>query len=524
MKKIIAVLLTVVIAAALFTGCTSNNPSPSASATPTPAGSNSPAATPTPEPVKPAEPTGAIKVAVSAVGNNLDPAVANSTTTSVIMYHVYDKLLNLDDNLNVIPGVATEWEQPDALTYNLTIGEGYKFSNGADMTMDDVVYSAQRMLALAQYAETASYVDSVTADGNVLTFVLNKPNSSFIKSLTSFFIVNKEYCESVGEDYANKPIGTGPYVVDSYVPGDTVVLKTWADYPFEKPGIETITFKGIPEASSIYVALESGDVQFAGVSAQDINRAKENTKLTVVDKQTTYVGFVAMNNQKAPFNDKNVRLAIASAFNKNGYAKLRSNYYTIDSMFPNMFNTYYSSPDYPTYDLEKAKEYLTAAGYSESNPLTFEASIYSASDPILEAFQADLKSIGVEMSIASLEFGVFLQNLGDGNYQFLSGGWNNVTGDALSAAADYWTGSMGMNNISFFDNARCDELYDIAQAAATEEELIAACKEIQEIAGQEVPMLPTFGQISYYGMDKNLVGVEVMTNGTYNFKKAVLNQ
>jgi len=463
-----------------------------------------------------------ITVILSAIGNNMDPIVANSTATSVLMYHVYDTLLSLDDSLSIIPAVAASWSIPDNLTYEFTIRDGYKFHNGDNMTIADVVYSIERLRNIPNVASIANKIQSVTADGNKVIVKIKEPDSSFIRDMVQIIVVNKKYCETAGDKYANEPIGSGPFKVEEYVPGDRVVLRAWQDYPFEKARIGKITFKGISEQVARYIALESGDANFADVAARDFPRAQDNKELTTLEKNTTNTGFVAMNTQKAPFNNANVRRAMAYTYNKEAFAKINLGRVPIDSMFPQMFSTYYSAPNTPTYDLEQARKLLAGEGYSASNPLKFEAWIYATSDPVLEAYQAELKKINVDMSITSLEFGVFLEKMMGGEYQMLSGSWNNTTGDDMSAMACYWSGSFGENNISFYTNKRCDELYDTVMKATDPAVIKAATREVQEIAANDMPMIPTFRSNVYYAWSNNLKGVEINTNAINSFRKAYL--
>src|SRR5690606_15588604 len=117
---------------------------------------------------------------------------------------------------------------------------------------------------------------------------------------------------------------------------------------------------------------------------------------------------------------------------------------------------------------------LAQEGYGPDNPLRFEAWTYGGNTTVLEAYQAVLRSIGVEMTIRNMEFGVFLEGVARGEYQMLMGSWNNTTGDPLVALENYWSGSFGSRNISFFQSDRVDELYDLAKAATDEELIIAA--------------------------------------------------
>jgi len=459
-----------------------------------------------------------IRVVMREIGNTMDPIIANYTDTSIIMYHVYDRLVSIDDNLDVIPAMA-DYEFPDNLTIVFTVKDGYVFQNGEALTTDDILYSVERLKELSQMSTFTENLASITADGNVITVKMNEPDSGYIRSFAGIIIVNKKYCEEKGEAYANEPMGTGPFKVKEYIPGDRVVLEAWADYPFEKAKLNTITFVGIPETSAKYIALESGDAQFAAIDSTDRDRADSNSALNLTEKATTNTAFVAMNSQLYPFDNVNVRRAIAYAYDKEAIAGLKPGQTTIDSMFPKMFDTYYSSPNLPAYDLEKAKELLAAEGYDESNPLTFDCWVYSQS-PAMEAFQAVLLSIGVTMKIEMLEFGVFLEGMAKGECQLLAGSWNNVDGNPLSAFACYYSKDFGNQNIGFYSNPRCDELYNLAKAATDPDEIKAYAKELQDIAAQDVPIIPSHSTLAYYAYVKELKGVEMLTSALVSFRSA----
>ena len=147
MKRVVSLALALVLVMALFAGCGKTD-APAAAGT--------------------AEGGSAITVALSTVANNLDPAFVNHIDCSIMMGHVYDNLIECDENFALQPGVAASWEQPDELTYVFTIGEGFKFHNGAELTMDDVLYSIERLANVAQMASTYEKIESVTTEGNTL--------------------------------------------------------------------------------------------------------------------------------------------------------------------------------------------------------------------------------------------------------------------------------------------------------------------------------------------------------------------
>lgn len=479
----------------------------------------------TPDPSVPNQQGGsnAITVVLQTVGNNMDPCFANAITTTTITDHIYDCLVNCGLDFSLQPGVITSWEQPDELTYKLTVGDGFVFQNGDPLDAEDVVFSLERLEDIPQAADLYARLASVSAEGSVVTVVLKEADNGFLRELAEIPAMSKDYCEEVGDAYANAPMGTGPYQMSEYIPGEKAVLTAWADYPGGKASIDTITFKAIEEASAAYIALESGDADFSDVDAPDYSRAQSNDKLTFTQVDSAYTAFVSMNTQAAPFDNANVRKAMAYAFNTEGYLSVKGdNYIAIDSMFP-MVSEYHYTPDNAiTYDLDMAKELLAVEGYNENNPLTFTISGYSSNDVVMQAYQADLKSIGVQVDLVTQEFGVFLDNMASMNFQMLTGGWGDTTGNPLTAAECYWSGSFGAQNISFYENAMCDELYNTAKASNDPAKVMDACHQIQEIAWEDVPMFPTFGRSDGYAYNKDLTGVVIYPSGIVSFREAKL--
>lgn len=463
-----------------------------------------------------------LTVAVSSIGNTLDASVANYTYTTMVVDHIYDRIIAFDENFEFVPAVATDWEQVDNLTFKFTVGEGFVFHNGEALELEDVVYSIERLREIPRTSAFMSNIQSTEITGErEITITLVEPNSSTLRSLFSdAHVYNKAYTEASGGDYAIKPIGTAPYKVERFVPGDRLELVAWEEHPFASPAIKKITFKTIAEDANRYISLETGEAQFATISHHDVNRAERNAKLDVILQETTNTAFISMNTQKAPFDNRNVRLAMAYATDKESLAIVQGGATVIQSMTPPMFNTYYEPETMPGFDLMKAKALLEAEGYTASNPLRFEAWTYGGNSTIMEVYQALLKSIGVEMSIKNLEFGVFLEGMANGEYEMLTGSWNNVTGDPLTALENYWTGSFGSHNISFFENERCDELFDVAVKATDDETLIAAAREMQEIAAAEMPIIPTFSNLAIYAADAKLQGVKYYPSNIFSFRNA----
>lgn len=464
----------------------------------------------------------AITAAIAAIPNSLDPITDDISTTLSVCYHIYDKLIEFDLDFNWIPGVASSWKQLDSTHWEFVINTDLKFQNGDPLTMEDVEYSFTRLKDIPKSADAAAAVKSVSSEGNVLTVELvEADNGSLPRLLSILIIVNKAYLEENGDDAVYlSPIGTGPYKCTEFTPGTSVTLETWSEYPLEKPQIDKINFIGIAETSNLYIAVETGQAQYAGfVSAMEAETAEQNNKLSVLYADSNCVQTMCMNSSVAPFDNANVRRAMAHCIDREAWALLKGGRSKIESMVAIGFDQYYVSDNLPEFNPEKARELLAAEGYDESNPLSFTIDMYM-SDPGVELFQSTLKGIGVECELSLLEFSVFIEKEGSGNFTMMYTANDNPAGTVLQDLQRFDPAFKATRNISFYEN---DEVTDlIAQARTTDDndELNALFVEIQDIIADEVPMIPVFVRPLIGVMDNRLSGVIITANMIQSFRSA----
>ncbi len=525
MKKFIALLLAVLMLVSLMSACGSKTetPAPEKTETTTPDKTEKPATekteTAAPEKTEPVE----INVAFGTLPNGLDPCFEDVNTTLSVCYHIYDKLFEIaEDYSGFIPGVASSWEEVDAQTWTFEINLDHKFQNGDPLTMDDVVYSILRIKDIPKTADTGALIDSVTYEGNVLTIKATEPNSTVIpRAVYSAPIVNKAYIEAGGDEAVyTKPIGTGPYKVTEFTPGTSVTLETWEDYPFEKPQIDKINFTAIAENSARYIAVESGQLQYAGlVSKMESQLAEGDKNLSVLSRSSNrYYGF-GFNCEEPPFDNANVRRAVIHALDRESMAALNGGRPAVESMLFGGFDLYTDPENIPEYDLEKAKALLEAEGYNASNPLKFSTLLWTP-DPALELFQSDLKSIGVEMTLDQVEFSVFLTREGPGEFQGLFTTAPNRGGIGLTDLDRFDDRFLGMRDITRYHNPEFNEVADKMRNTTDAAELETLAKEATEIIAQDVPMVGVFMTPIESVMDSGLTGVTVRGDLVQSFRNA----
>lgn len=381
----------------------------------------------------------------------------------------------------------------------------------------------ERIREIPKVASLMEYVESVTPiDGNKIRIKTTKPLYSLLRDLASSFdIVNESHVKQIGEEAHDKvPMGTGPYKLAEFIPGEKVILERWEENPFERPDIEKITYKAIEEASSRYIAIETEETDVVPqIHYTDLDRARNNNKINITERNTLRLSFISMNATKPPFDNKLVRRAIAYAVNKEAFAELAGEAVPIDSMISIISDGYHSSDKMPEYDLEKAKELLDEAGYKDG--LEFTMWLYSPL-PEAELLQAELKTIGIDMKIENLEFGVFLDRVLNAEYQMVLGSWSSNTGDSLKMLRCYTEESLAEDNISFLINPQIDELYNRAEQTLNEDERISIIKKIQEIAAEDMSMIPTTSVKEISCFRNDIEGIEFYPTGIVKYDKAVI--
>ncbi len=463
-----------------------------------------------------------ISVALGLLPNGLDPVSEDTNTTMSVCYHIYDKLVEIDQDYNFIPGVAKSWKEVDALTWTFEVDLNYKFQNGDPLTMDDVVYSFTRLASIPKSADTAKLIDSVTYEGTTLTIKAKEPNTTTIpRAFYTAPIVNKAYREAGGDDAIYlKPVGTGPYKVTEFTPGTSVTIETWDGYPFTKPQINKINFTAIPENSARYIAVESGQLQYAGlVTGMELKLAEKASNLNVLTGSSTrYVGF-GFNCEKAPFDNVNVRRAIVHAIDRESIAQLNGGRPSVQSMLFAGFDLYADPKSMPEYNLEKAKAMLEAEGYNASNPLKFTILLWQP-DPGIELIQSALKSIGVEMTLEQVEFSVFLTKEGPGEFQAVWTSAPNRGGFPLTDLDRYDYRFAGSRDITRYSNPAYDAVADQMRVSIDPKELKELALQAHEIIGQDVPMVGIYLTPIISVMDKGLTGVTVRGDMIQSFRNA----
>lgn len=196
-----------------------------------------------------------INIGIAQDFDSLDPDIMTAAGTKEVMYNVYEGLVKPDSNGDIIPAVASDIEKSeDGLTYSFTLRKGVKFHNGADVTMDDVVYSIERRWKKqdkAAHLDALDIIHHVSQDGDKVSIALSEPSNEFLATMMTVYIIPKDY-----KDLETAPVGTGPYKFVSRSVQDKLVLERFADYWGSQASVDKVTFRILESAESLVMGLQ----------------------------------------------------------------------------------------------------------------------------------------------------------------------------------------------------------------------------------------------------------------------------
>ena len=263
----------------------------------------------------------AVTLAMTLEPPGLDPtAGAASAIAEIVQYNIFETLTKINPDGSVSPLLAESWEvSPDLKTYTFKLRRGVKFQNGEPFTAAAVKFSYDRAggeKSTNKDKRTFAGITTQVVDDYTVV-LLNKeidPDLLFVLGQATSIIVEPKSADT----NANKPVGTGPYQLQAWNKGSSVVLTAWADYRDAKAiKIKRATFRFISDPAAQVAALLAGDVDaFPRVTPRSVAQFKANPKFQVVVSGSRAKTILAINNGKKPLQDVRVRRAIAAAIDR----------------------------------------------------------------------------------------------------------------------------------------------------------------------------------------------------------------
>lgn len=459
---------------------------------------------------------------------SLDPHKANQASCLKIVRNISETLINYDEKSGEFkPAAAEKWEiSKDGKEYTFYLAEGNKFTNGMELTAKDVKYSLVRASSSSFASGYFTALDKVNVvDDYTVKLKLKYAYSPFLNYLTLpvASILCESYVKEKGDEYSRNPIGTGPYKLSEWKSGEYIKLVANEDYHLEKAKIKNVVLKYIGDKTSQAMALKKGDVDMVfEISFSEKENLINDENFTYFEVLAAFADYIPMNMENKYLKDIKVRQAIAMCIDYEGalLAYFDGNGDVLESMIlPAVFGCDKSIKRYEQ-NFDKAKELLAEAGYTDGFEISID--VYDENSArCAQVIQANLRKIGINLSINQLEGGAFLERQANGTYEMCINGFEFYVPDADSGLypllhSDNIETTL---NVARYNNPEIDKLLDDARVEVDREKRKEMYFEISRITHEELPYIPL--DVPYMGIAHNvkLKGVSASSMGDLYFSE-----
>ncbi len=441
---------------------------------------------------------GSLTLALNSDLTTMDPHKSTAAVDRQVYQLIYDKLVDIDEGLNIVPELATEWDvSDDGLEYTFTLVEGATFHDGEPFNADAVKFNFDRMLDDATASPRKSEIAQVTAvevvDDSTVKLTLSQPFSPLLATLSdrAGMMISPKAVEELGDDLARQPVGTGAFSFVEWVK-DSHLTVTRNDSWWQEglPLLDEVRYQPIIDASVRLTALRTNDVQMIDqVSAKDVAQAREDPDLEYNEIAGLGFTYITLHAANPPFDNMALRQAVAwtldrEAINTTVFFGTGN---PAQTPIPPSSWAYDESVQIYTQDYDMARQKLEEAGMPDGFEFTMLVTNSPDAIQLAEAYRAQIGEAGIVANLELLEFGTLLDRSNAGDFQAISLGWSGRP-DPDGNIYGYFHTDGGLNR-GGYSNAEVDRLLDETRAVSDQDERRALYSELLKIVAEEAPML-----------------------------------
>lgn len=457
---------------------------------------------------------------------------------------MFNSLVKKDENFNYVGDLAQEIRtSDDGKTVSFVLRDGVKFHNGKTLSSADVKYTFDELFKSGSNKANAFYdtingektpqITSIeTADAKTVNFVLAR--ASLKNQLLSNFVAIPIIAEDTIEQQKTQPVGTGAFKFKSFDEQQNILdLDAFADYFEGAPKLKSIRLKTVSDASSLTAELQSGGVDLAplpnNLSPDALKSLGQNSRLYVQQFEGSNIDYLGLNTQSPPLDNVKIRQAIAYAVDREKIIRelLGGQAVLAHSILPVQSWAYNADAAKYEFNQEKARQLISEAGY-KNEPIKFKyAANNSAVNQYAQVIQSNLRDVGLNVEIETVDPNVLLQQVSLGQYQINTGRWIGGNQDPiflrdLFSSAKIPNGNGICCNRYRYSNAEFDKLIEEAFNQTSDRE---RAKDLyfkaQEITNRDVPLLPLWYPANMCVSNKRIGNIKIGASGDYSFIKDI---
>ncbi len=482
-------------------------------------------------------PAGAIVVGVRTAPNNLDPRFANDETSQRVGQLIFSSLMDIGDDLRVKPTLAERLDNPDPLTYIVTLRRGVKFHDGHELTSKDVVYNYNQYLDpafISPFKGAFKVLQSVQAlDDYRVEFTLKEPFGAFPIQLVTPPLVPA----GAGADFGAYPIGTGPYKFVRYDVDDKVVLEPFKEYFGGAPVNSGLILKVVPDDTMRGLELRKGSVDLVinDLPPDMVYELEKEQRFTIAQAPGLDFSYLGFNMRDPLLADKRVRHAIGYAVNQRAIVDYlrRGLARPAVGLIPSQAWAFEPDVRRFNYDPARAKQLLDEAGFRDPDGdgplprLRLSLKISTVEETRLQStvIQEDLRRVGIDLDVRSYEFATFYEDVIKGNFQIFSLQWVGgalVDPDILRRVFHSTQTPPAGFNRGHYSNPEVDRLIDLASRVANESDRKKYYGDAQKLIAEDAPYIAIWNRTNVAVGQRNLSGLHLDTVGNFESLKDVV--
>ncbi|GLY15104.1 glutathione ABC transporter substrate-binding protein [Kineosporia sp. NBRC 101677] len=474
------------------------------------------------------------------IGNDidsLDPQAQGTTSVMQIVDMMVEELTAIDATGTAQPELAESWEtSEDGKTWTFKLKSGVKFSDGAAFDAEAAKFSLDRLLSPDTYKAAPNelaVIDSVEAtDASTLTITTKTPFPALAQALSLPIagVISPDSVTAEGNtaEQIKVPVGTGPYVYDSYTAGDHITMTRNDAYWGEEPAYQTQTYRFVTDASARMAALQSGDAQvIASPPASSLSQLENSAEQDLLLFDSSYsvqIGFNTQNSKNPKLNDPKVRQALSLAIDRDTVIEkvLFGTGTQLTGPLPKSVAGN-ADAEMPGYDPDQARQLLAEAGASDLKLTMVSSDGRFLNDyKVAQAVAGYLRDVGVEVTLENpTDFTTYLAGVMVDPKEATSDlrliGWGSIYLDASQALLQFRSDQVPPNgfNGTYFSDEKYDELVLKGNGTIDAAEREAAYAEAQEYLVSQAPTMWLYQVKNAVATSSGVTGVEGLANNMF---------
>jgi peptide/nickel transport system substrate-binding protein len=441
---------------------------------------------------------GTLNVALNSDLTTMDPHMSTAAVDRQIYQNIYEKLVDINADLEIVPELAETWEISDeGDEYTMHLVDGVTFHDGEPVDAEAAKVNFDRMLdpdmGSPRRSEILQIENVEVVDDLTFRLDLSQAFSPLLATLSdrAGMLVSPAAIEELGEDLARQPVGAGAFEFVEWITDNRLVIRRNENYWRDGlPYLDEIIYRPITDAAVRFTSLRTNEVQLIDqISARDIEEARNDPDLVYSEVAGLAFTYIALNAQVEPFDDMALRQACAWCIDRDAINQVLffGTGSPAQTPIPPSSWAYDDSVQVYEQDYDMARQKLEEGGMPDG--FEFPMMVTNSPDAIqlAEAYQAQMAEAGIMVELELLEFGTLLGRLNDEDFVAVSLGWSGRP-DPDGNIYGYFHSEGGLNR-SGYSNSEVDRLLDETRAVTDLDERRALYSEATTIIAEEAPMI-----------------------------------